>query len=122
MTCARQGQGTTTSRCSIGRAGIMATGRQITLSASATSANQDPHHTSAGIRLQPETKPDEMTGGKTIGGTRTGTAMTGNARTKGGNVFRLHHQGMNTRTRMPPTSCSSASATTSEAGASDSRR
>ena len=100
----------------------MATDRQITLLGSATSAVQDRNRTSAEIRLHPKMKPDEMTGGETTGGARTGTAMTGSARTKGGNAFHLHHQGMNTGTRMPLTSCSSASATTSEAGANDSRR
>ena len=110
------------SLCSTGRAGIMVIARQTTLSGSATSADQDLHHTSAEIRLHPKMKPDETTGGETTGGAKTGIAMTGSARTKGGNVFRLHRQGMNTGTRMPLISCSSASATTSEAGANDSRK
>ena len=88
----------------------MATGRQTTLSGSATSADQDLHYTSVGIHLQPKTKPDEMTGGEMTGGARTGTAMTGSARTKGGNGFRLLLQEMNTGIRMPLTSYSLASA------------
>ena len=55
---------------------------------------------------------------------KIGIAMIANARKRGGNDFQLRLQGVQTATRirMPPTSCSSASATTSEAGVSDSRR
>ena len=116
MTCAGQEQGTTTSRCSTGRAGTMATGRQTTPSGSATSAVQGRHRTNGEIHLRLRTKPDGMTGDVTTGGARTGIAMTVNVKTKGGNAFRLHRHGTNTRIRTPRTSCLSASATTSEAG------
>ena len=100
----------------------METAQQTTLLGSATSTVQDSHRTSARIRLHPKVKLDEMTGGETTDGAKTGIAMTGSARTKGGNVFHLHHQGMNTGIRMLLTSCSSASATTSEAGKHDTGR
>ena len=123
MICAGQGQGTTTSLCSTGHAGTMETGRLTTLLDSETSAVQDHHHhTNGEIHLPLQMKPIVMIGGVTTDVARTGIAMTGSARTKGGNVFHLRHQGMSTGTRMLLTSCLSANATTSEASTNDSRR
>ena len=102
----------------------MATGRQTTPSGSATSAVQGRHHTNGEIRLLLRMKPDGMIGGVTTGGVKAEIAMIANAKIKGGNAFHLRHQGglTDTRIRTPPTSCLSASETTSEAGGNDSRR
>ena len=74
------------------------------------------------IRLRLRMKPDGMIGDATTGGAKTGIVMIASTKSKEGNAFHLRHRGVQTATeiRMPPTSCSSASATTSEAGASGS--
>ena len=102
----------------------MAIGQQTTPFGNAPSAAQDHHRTSDEIRLRLWTKPDETIEDVTTDGAKTGIAMIANAKNKGGNAFHLRLKGVQTATRirMPPTSCSSASATTSEAGASGSGR
>ena len=109
---------------SIGHAGTTATGQRTTPSGNATLAAQGRHRTSGEIRLGLRMKPDGTIGDAMIDGAKTGTVMIANAKSKGGNAFHLRHQGVQTATgiRMPPTSCSSASVMTSEAGASDSGR
>ena len=103
----------------------MATGRLTTRLGNATSSVQEHlHNTNDEINLLHQMKPDKMIGGAMIDVAMIGIATTGNVKNQGETASRLRHQGiaMGARTRMPPTSCSSVSATTSEAGANDSRK
>ena len=107
---------------SIGHAGTTASGQQTTPSGNATLEDQGRHRTSGGIRLHPQKKTDATTEDATTDGVKTGTATIASATRLGGNAFHLHHPWTDIGTRMPLTSCSSANATTSEAGKRDTGR
>ena len=105
----------------------MATGRPATPSGNATLAAQEHHRNTNGklylIHLPfRQSKPDMTTESGMTAIAKTKTMMTGNTRTS--TACRLHRPETETTTRirMPPTSFSLASATTSAVGASGTRR